>query len=91
MVDAFVRMHRRLFARLGQEALLRGLPTSVIIDNAAQVYGEYGQATGYRTVATLPIDPLPRVGDALIVAGNTRVIDSIDVNDGYIVKAVLRE
>lgn len=26
MADAFARMHRRLFARLGQEALLRGTP-----------------------------------------------------------------
>ncbi len=90
MADAFERMHRRLFARLGQEALLRGLATTVIVEHGVAVTGEYGQVAGYRSFATLPADPLPKVGDALVVDGKSWAIDAIQENDGHTVSVVLR-
>lgn len=83
-------MHRRLFARLGQEALLRGLPTTVILEHGVAVTGEYGQVTGYRSFATLPVDPLPKVGDAMVVDAKTYTVDAIQENDGHTVSVVLR-
>lgn len=90
MADAFERMHQRLFARLGQEALLRGLATTVIVEHGVAVTGDYGQVTGYRSFATLPADPLPKVGDALVVDGKSWAIDAIQENDGHTVSVVLR-
>ena len=83
-------MHRRLFARLGQEALLRGLPTEVILEHGIAVTGEYGQVTGYRSFATIPAEDAPKVGDALVVGVNTYAVDAIDANDGHTVSVVLR-
>ncbi len=90
MADAFERMHRRLFARLGQEAFLRGLPTTVILEHGVAVTGEYGQVTGYRSFATLPAADAPRVGDALVVDTKNYVIDAIQENDGHTISVVLR-
>ena len=90
MADAFARMHRRLFARLGQEALLRGLPTEVILQHGVAVTGEYGQVTGYRSFATIPVAAAPKVGDALTVDGQGYIVDAIDANDGHTVSVVLR-
>ena len=90
MADAFARMHQRLFARLGREALLRGLPTAAILEHGVAVTGEYGQVTGYRSFATLPVTPLPKVGDALTVDGQGYIVDAIEANDGSTVSVVLR-
>lgn len=90
MADAFARMHQRLFARLGQEALLRGIPTPVIIEHGVAVTGEYGQVTGYRSFATIPVAMAPKVGDVLRSDGHGYIIDAIDTNDGYSVSVVLR-
>lgn len=90
MADAFARMHRRLFARLGQEALLRGLPTTVIIEHGVAVTGEYGQVTGFRSFATIPSADQPRVGNALTVDGKGYIVDGIESDDGYTTHCVLR-
>lgn len=90
MADAFARMHRRLFARLGQEALLRGTPTRVIVEHGVAVTGEYGQVSGYRSFATIPAADAPKVGDALVVGAKTYTVESIDANDGDTVAVVLR-
>lgn len=90
MADAFERMHSRLFARLGREALLRGSPTVVIIERGVAVTGEYGQVTGHRTFGTLPIADAPKVGDALVVDAETFAVDAIQENDGYTIGVVLR-
>jgi hypothetical protein len=90
MADAFERMHTRLFARLGREALLRGLPTFAIVEHGVAVTGEYGQVTGYRSFAMLPVDPLPNVGDTLVVDAVSSVIDAVQENDGHTVSVVLR-
>lgn len=83
-------MHRRLFARLGQEALLRGMATTVILEHGVAVTGEYGQVTGYRSFATIPAEDAPKVGDALVVGATTYAVDAIDANDGHTVSVVLR-
>lgn len=83
-------MHSRLLARLGQEALLRGLPTRVIVEDGVAVTGEYGNVTGYRTFATIPAAMAPKVGDALVSGGKTYAVDGIDANDGYSISVVLR-
>lgn len=88
--DAFVRMHRRLFARLGREALLRGQATTVILEHGVAVTGELGQVTGFRSFATFPSGDLPRGGDALAVDGKNYVIDGIESDDGYTTHCVLR-
>ena len=90
MANAFERMHQRLFARLGQEALLRGLSTQAIVEHGVAVTGEYGQVSGYRSFATLPVDPLPKIGDALVVDAVTYTVDGINENDGHTVSVVLR-
>lgn len=90
MADAFERMHRRLFARLGQEAFLRGLPTTVILEHGVAVTGEYGQVTGYRSFATVPASDAPRVGDPLVVDTTNYVVDAIQENDGHTISVVLR-
>ncbi len=83
-------MHSRLFARLGQEALLRGLPTTVILEHGVAVTGEYGQVTGYRSFATIPAVESPKVGDALVVDTKNYVVDAIQENDGHTISVVLR-
>jgi hypothetical protein len=90
MVDAFTRMHSRLLARLGQEALLRGLPVIATLDHGVAVTGQYGEITGYRSFATLHSAESPKVGDALTIAGKSWIIDAIDQDDGYTVNVVLR-
>ncbi len=90
MVDAFARMHARLFARLGQEALLRGQPTAALIEHGVEIIGEYGQIAGFRSVATLPVASEPKKGDALTVEGKTWILDAVDKNDGYTTDWVLR-
>lgn len=90
MADAFERMHQRLFARLGQEALLRGLPTTVILEHGVAVTGEYGQVTGFRSFATLPSEAAPRVGDALVVDAANYVVDGIQGDDGSTTSVILR-
>lgn len=90
MADAFTRMHTRLLARLGQEALLRGLPTTVIVEHGVAVTGEYGQVTGYRSFATFPSAAAPKVGDAVVIDGQNHTVDGIESNDGYTVSCVLR-
>lgn len=83
-------MHSRLFARLGQEALLRGLPTVIIVEHGVAVTGEYGSVTGYRSFATIPVAMAPKVGDALSSDGKSWVVDGIEANDGHTISVVLR-
>ncbi len=90
MADAFERMHQRLFARLGQEAFLRGLPVIVILEHGVAVTGEYGEVTAFRSFATLPSDAAPKVGDALVVDLKTYTVDGIQADDGSTTSVVLR-
>lgn len=90
MADAFDRMHTRLLARLGQEALLRGDAVRAIVEHGVAVTGEYGQVTGFRSFATFRSSDAARVGDAVVVDGKNYVIDGIDIDDGYTTTCVLR-
>lgn len=87
---AFARMHQRLFARLGREALLRGEPTRAIVEHGVAVSGEYGQVVAYRSFATLASADAPKAGDSLVIDGKSYIVDSIDADDGYTTSCVLR-
>lgn len=86
---AFARMHRRLFARLGREALLRGVATPVIIDRDVDIFGEHGEIVGRRDTATIPSEALPKKGDALTVDGRSYLIDSRIEDDGHAAVCIL--
>lgn len=86
----FARMTQRIFARLGQEATLRGLPTQVILEHGVAMTGEYGEISAFRTVATLPAGDAPRLGDPLLIDGKLWTVDAILANDGYSIEVVLR-
>lgn len=90
MADAFARMHTRLLARLGQEALLRGLPVTAIVEHGVAVTGEYGQVTGFRSFATFPSTAVPRVGDGVRIDAKDYAVDGIESDDGYTTTCVLR-
>lgn len=83
-------MHERLFARLGQEAFLRGDPVTAIIARGVAVVGEYGQVVGHRTFATVPHAAEPKVGDTLAIGSETFTVDALQEDDGYIASVVLR-
>lgn len=86
---SFERMHRRLFARLGREALLRGVATPVIIDRDVDIVGEHGEIVGRRDTATFPSDTQPKKGDALTLDGRSYLIDSRIEDDGHVAVCIL--
>lgn len=96
MADPFARMHGSLMARLSTQALrneaatLRGGPVTVSLEHGVAMYGEAGEVTAYRSIATIPKGAAPAVGDALIVGMASYVIDGIDADNGYVVRVVLR-
>lgn len=89
MADAFTRMHDSLFAHLGREALLRGIPTRVIVDRDVETIGEHGEIVGRQDTATLPSEVLPKKGDALTVDGSDYLIDSRIKDDGHVAVCIL--
>lgn len=91
MLDPFQRMQNRLFARLGEQAILRGEETIVIITDGVATYGEHGQLAAYRSTAALPAEMNPKGGDPLVVGVRSFVVDQVLAADGYQVAVVLRE
>ena len=90
MADPFARMHDRLFSRLGEQAVLHQQSITVALEHGVAISGEYGEVVAHRTVAMIPSAAVPVVGDALTVGQHSYVIDAIERNDGYTVRAVLR-
>jgi len=90
MSDPFDRLHQRLLARLGREALLRGGPVRVIVEQGVAVTGEYGQVTGFRSLVSIPSFEKPRGGDALVIGGEAFVIDAIERDDGHLTRCFVR-
>lgn len=85
-------MTARLFARLGVEAVLRaGEPIRVLHSTGVAIVGESGVLLAYRDVAEIPSEYVPRLGDALLIGGKDYVIDTVEANDGYTVRCILRE
>lgn len=87
----FQRMQERLFAgRLAQEALLRGQPLRIMVDDGVQMVGEYGESAGTRTVVTFPSLSAPRVGDAVEFDDRRCLVDHIESDDGHFVSCIVR-
>lgn len=96
--SVFARMHERLFARLGEEAVLRGsVPCRVNIEHGVTLQYEIGDAKFYQSevattvsVANIGSEHAPKVGDSLQVGVKTWVIDAIALDNGHMVRCVLR-
>lgn len=89
MSDPFTRMHNRLFASIGKEAVLRAIdPCKVSITNGVGIAGEYGEISAYRTVAEILYAGIakPKKGDALVVGDATYLLDAEMQDDGYTAK-----
>lgn len=92
MADPFARMTERLHARLGVEALLRASqPVRVILSRGVAILGEQGLLVAYRDVADILSADDPHIGEKLQVGTDAYVIDSVEANDGYSVRCVLRK
>lgn len=97
--SVFERMHNRLFARLGEQAVLRGF-------EVIEVNIEYGVVVNYdigddkfvqsEYAATVDVANIlksrnPRVGDTLQVGPKNYVIDAIAADNGYMLRCILRD
>ena len=86
MADPFARMHERLFANLGEGAVLRVADNvRVSVEHGTAVSGEYGEVTGYRTVVDIHYAGVarPKKDDALVVGAATYKLDAALKDDGY--------
>lgn len=84
MADPFARMHDRLFALLGEAAVLRGdTPCRVNIERDAEVLGSYSEVSARRTLAHIPSSLNPKNGDTLVVGSKSYVLDGLESDDGY--------
>lgn len=90
MEDPFAKMNKGLFARIGQDAVLRGSePVRAIIEHSVALTGEYGQVVSRRDVADMPSDAAPKSRDTLQIGAQVRTIDTILEDDGLSVRCVL--
>lgn len=89
---AFQRAADRILARLGEDAVLRGaVPCRVHIEHGVEVVGEHAETTIARSVATIGKAVTPKIGDTLVVAGQSYVIDSPPMQDnGFNARFLLR-
>ena len=93
--DEFNAMHAELFnqfAELG--TLLHGTDPArdvrMVVDDGAQTVGSHGEIIGNkRVISVLKSEWQPVRGDTLTVRGQTRKIEAIATDDGYLVQAVL--
>lgn len=89
--DAFARMHLRLFAHYGEEAVLRGAePVTVVVSENVELLGEDGLVAQVVTTAAFKATDDPRPGDALTVRGQPWKLDRILRGDAHVVECVLR-
>lgn len=93
MSDPFARMHTRLFAAIGTEAVLRGAdPCKVSVSRGVAIAGEYGEVGSYRTVVEVMYAGVdkPKKGDALTAGTDSYVMDAELSDDGYTAKWIVR-
>lgn len=84
MADPFARMHERLFALLGEEAVLRGnMACQVNIEHDVEVLGTYGEVAARRTLVHVPSWLSPKSGETLVVGAKTYILDGLESDDGY--------
>jgi hypothetical protein len=81
-ISAFKRAAKRIHARLGEGALLRGASAGhVIIERDVQFVGEHDQATFTRDCAHILAEYAPKTGDTLEHPDGTYKLDRyIDSN-----------
>lgn len=99
-LPAFQRMHNRLFARLGEQAVLRGnvacaanLEYGIVVDY--EIGDDKFQRSEYAAtvdIANIPAQYSPQQGDTLVMVGSgeSYVIDAIAANNGFMARCVLR-
>ena len=97
-LSAFSRMHNRLFARLGEQAVLRGnTPCLANIERGVVVATEIGDPKFYQSeyaqvvdIANILSEHAPKPGDSLTVGTDNYLIDGIAADNGYLARCVLR-
>lgn len=91
-------MHDRLFARLGEQAVIRsGETISVNMEYGVTVNYEIGDDKFVQSeyaavvdVANIQAKHNPTPGDALVVGPKNYVIDAIAANNGFMCRCILR-
>ncbi|MFT3758433.1 MAG: major capsid protein [Thauera sp.] len=90
---AFARMHDRLFAHFGEQAVLReGECVEAIITENVETVGGYGEVPVLVTTATLRASVQPRKGDPLdIIGGRCWELDAMLRGDARVQEWILRD
>jgi len=99
-VAAFERLHTRLLAHLGEEALFHGARHKIPVQHGVEVAQGEGDVAYTRSVATIPSSLAPRAGDTLAIGtfdldGNFTATKSYTLDgpaytdNGYVAKFVL--
>lgn len=91
MLDVFKQASKSILAILGQDAFLRGEPDpiKVNIEHGVQVIND-DQLVTVRSVATIPLEAEPKVGDRLVHPDGNFVIDAPHQNNGANKRFILR-
>ena len=93
--DEFNAMHAPLFDQFAETGtLLHGTDMArdvrMIVDDGAQTLGNHGEIIGNkRVISAIKSEWQPVRGDTIMVRGQTRKIEAIATDDGYVVQAVL--
>jgi hypothetical protein len=94
-VTDFDDMHSALFETFGVDgSVMRGagpaVPVLVVIDEGQEMLGDHGQSVGQVTVAKFRVAQFrPRSSDLLTVGTETRTVQKVIRDDGYVAEAVL--
>ena len=84
-----------LFDTFGEDATVqRGtdapLPVRVFVERGVQKFGDYGPiGARVTTVTFIRLQYVPQVGDLLVYSNGSRKVAAIDIDDGFVVTAVL--
>lgn len=92
------RMHNRLLARLGEQAVLRGaVACSVNIERGIVIDYENGDDKFQRSEYSAVVDIAnvasslnPKPGDSLTVGAESFIIDAVAADNGHLARCVLR-
>lgn len=103
MSKAFSRLTNRVLALLGEDSILRGEivtpPRKIHIKHGVQFSGYNGESTAMskgdlvvdKSVATIPKEYLPRVGDRLQHPDGDYDLDVLHADNGYSIQFILRK
>ena len=96
--SVFERMHNRLFARLGEQAVLRNNVSCLVnMEYGVVVNYELGDDKFLRSeyastvdIANILMANTPEPGDTLTVGAKNYIIDAIASDNGFMARCVLR-